>query len=61
MTKKQRLLRSKDSKPYWGVLARDTTYKPFLTPNNFIKLLQGHYQNTSVPGKDKQPDNRFHS
>ncbi|HLO29678.1 MAG TPA: hypothetical protein VK249_11115 [Anaerolineales bacterium] len=54
MTKKQRQFRSKNSKPYWGVLAGEPVYKPLLTPNKFMKLLQGQHQNASVPGKDKQ-------
>ena len=59
--KKQRVFHSKHSKPYWGVLARDTAFKPFLTPNIFMKLLQSQYPNTNMPGKDKQPDDRLHS
>ena len=59
--KKQRLFRSKHSKPYWGVLAYETVHKPFPTPNTFMKLLQNQYQNAKVPGKDKQPDDRLHS
>jgi len=51
--KKQKLFRSKNSKPYWGVLAFDTAYKPVLTSSNFMKLLQVQYQTVSVPGKDK--------
>ena len=59
--KKQRVFHSKHSKPYWGVLAHETAYKPLPTPDNFMKLLQGQYQNANVPGKDKQPDDRLHS
>lgn len=59
--KKQKLFHSKHSKPYWGVLASETAHKPFLKPNNFMKLLQGQYQNANVPGIDKLPDDRLHS
>ncbi len=50
-----RMMRSKSHKKYWGVLARDTAYKTFHKPNNFMSLLQAQYQNGTVLGKDK-PD-----
>jgi hypothetical protein len=64
MVKKQRILRSKSRKQYWGVLAPDPAYKTFRKTNNFMSLLQAQYQNAEgvpvsardrVPGKDK-PD-----
>ena len=64
MVKKQRILRSKSRKQYWGVLAPDPAYKTFRKTNNFMGLLQAQYQNAEgvpdsardgVPGKDK-PD-----
>ena len=62
MIKKQRLFHSKNSKPYWSVLANDDAgYKPLLKPNNFMSLLQVQYKDDKASEKGKQPRYGLHS
>jgi hypothetical protein len=55
MMKKQRLFHSKNSTPYWSVLAYDAEYKSALKPNNFMSLLQAQYKNAGRQKKENDP------
>ncbi|MEO8354491.1 MAG: hypothetical protein ABI621_01115 [Chloroflexota bacterium] len=59
--KKQRLFPSKNSTPYWSILAYHAGYKFLLKPNNFMDLLQVQYKNDKASEKGKQPHHGLHS
>lgn len=53
--KNQRLFPSKNSRPYWSILAYNAEYKFPLKPNNFMDLLQVQYKDDKASEKGKQP------
>ena len=59
--KKQWLFHSKNSTPYWSVLAYDAKYKSTLKLNNFMSLLQVQYKNSRVTEKGKQSNSGLRS